>query len=147
MPFSLANPAVLGMIAIAGVAFVVGSWKAGEAWRSTALRHPDRDGGSGSNQRFRFATVRLGLNGHRPLTYRNCVNVTLSEAGVRFSVWGPFGLGHPPLLIGRDVVMTSESTFTPMGDAARLILENEAELIVYGAAGKAVLRSFSDLAV
>jgi hypothetical protein len=147
MPSSLANPAVLGMIAIAGVAFVMGSWKAGEGWRSTALRHPDRGGDSNSVQRFRFATVRLGLDGHRPLTYRNCVNVTLSDAGVRLTVWGPFGLGHPPLLIGWDVVMTAESTFTPMGDAARLILDNEAELIVYGAAGKAVLRSFNDLAV
>jgi hypothetical protein len=147
MPLSLANPVVLGMIAIAGVAFVVGSWKAGEAWRSTALRHPDRGGDSGSSQRFRFATVTLRLDGHRPLTYRNCVNVSLSDAGIRLTVWGPFGLGHPALLIGWDVVMTSESTFTPMGDAARLVLDNGAELMVYGAPGKAVLRSFSDLAV
>lgn len=143
----LTSPAVLGMLAIAGVAFVLGSWKTGEGWRSVALRYPMRGRKTVVESRFRFASLQLAIGDTRPMNYRNCVTIELDDLGIHFSVWGPFQIGHPPFHLPWEAVVGCDETFTPLGDTARLQLGNDVVLQIHGPAGRAVLGSLSDPAV
>lgn len=49
---------------------------------------------SAEGERFRFQSAQLGW-----VSYNNCVNVTVSPAGLRLSVLAPFRFGHRPISV------------------------------------------------
>ena len=66
-------------------------------WGALARCYPDEASSEGI--RFRFQSVQFGW-----VTYNNCVNVTVSPAGLRFSVFAPFRIGHRPICVPwRDI--------------------------------------------
>lgn len=139
MPIQLTGRPVVLMLVFAGVAIVWGSWTAGAAWRSMAARYPLPGRRFTPDERFRFVSLRTtnGLLGG--VTYRNCAEVELNERGLQLSMWAPFRMFHPAMLIPWDAVKRWERKFTPWGDAAVIELEDEGGLILYGRAGAAVL--------
>ena len=135
---------MVAMVVFAAVAMVWGSFLAGGAWRAAAARFPVPGRRLPAEEVFRFVTLRMmgGILG--TMVYRNCVRLELNERGLLLSVWGPFGLGHPPMLIPWDAIETCERDFTPWGDAARISIGDRGGLLVHGPAGKAILASLTE---
>jgi hypothetical protein len=139
MPINLTGRMVLMMLAFAGVAIVWGSWTAGAAWRALSSRYRIPGLRFTPDQRFRFVSLRTmdGLIGGA--NYRSCAEVELNERGLLLSMWAPFRLFHPPMLIPWDAVKQWERKLTPWGDAVRLELDEELGLMLYGKVATAVL--------
>ena len=139
MPFNLGGRTLVMMLAFAGVAIVWGSWTAGGAWRALAGRYPVPGRPFTRDERFRFVSLRTmdGLLGGA--NYRNCAEVELNERGLNLSMWAPFRLFHPPMLIPWEAVKKWERKLTPWGDAVVIELEHGGGVILYGRAAAAML--------
>ena len=144
MPINLTGRMVLMMLGFAGVAIVWGSWTAGAAWRALSSRYPISGRRFTPDERFRFVSLRTmdGLLGGA--NYRSCAEVELNERGLLLSMWAPFRLFHPPMLIPWEAVTQWERKLTPWGDAVVIELKNEGGLILYGRAAEAVLATLNN---
>jgi hypothetical protein len=80
---------------IATIAFVGG-------WRRLAERFPDRPSIGGD--KYAFQSVQLSLLG----SYSNCVNVTVSDAGLQLVPMILFRWFHPPIMTPWAVISTCE---------------------------------------
>lgn len=84
----------------------VGLMSLAGGWHRLAsrFRAPSRTEG----ERFRFATVYI-RSGRLPVSYVNCLFVTVSPAGVRLSVLSLLRFLHPPLFVPWSAVSTVQS--------------------------------------
>jgi hypothetical protein len=73
------------------------------------------------------------------VSYKSCVELELNERGMLLTLWAPLRLFHPPMLIPWNAVKQWERKLTPWGDAARLELDDDLGLLVYGKAATALL--------
>jgi hypothetical protein len=139
MPINLGGRAIVMMLMFAGIAIVFGSWSAGNAWRALAARYPVPGRRFAPDERFRFVSLRTmnGLLGG--VSYKSCVELELNERGMLLTLWAPLRLFHPPMLIPWNAVKQWERKLTPWGDAARLELDDDLGLLVYGKAATALL--------
>ena len=140
MSFHLSVPAIVAMVAFAGVSIFIGSFMAGAGgWRAAAGRFPARNPAPPATARFRFVSLRMSGGVLGTAAYQNVVILELSDRGIGLSLLTPFRLFHPPMLIPWNAIESCEQHFTPWGDAARVTLHGGGGFSVAGAAAKALL--------
>lgn len=75
----------------------------GGGWHRLATRFRTSDRPRGATYRFASVYIRAGA---LPVSYANCVMVTVNPSGVRLAVFFPFRFMHPPLFIPWSAVET-----------------------------------------
>jgi len=85
---------------ITGLLAILGGW----ASLATYFRAEGRVEG----ERFRFVSGSMGIR-FLPVSYGNCLFVTVNEAGFRLSIFFPFRILSPPLFIPWKSVASVES--------------------------------------
>lgn len=140
MPFQFGVPTLALMAGFVVVALVFSALTMGSGgWRAAAGRFGTSAQMPESAERFRFASIALSGGVLGLGTYKNIVTVGLSEAGIWLSLWGPFALGHRPLLIPWDEVAECRDVPAAWGKRALVILRDGDGFQAIGAPAEALL--------
>jgi hypothetical protein len=130
------------------VLFFVGSWIAlwiaismllsfMSGWRSLARQFHSSVPPSGD--RFRFATGSLG-RGFFPVSYSNCLTLTVGGEGIHLAVFFPFRPFHPPLFIPSAMIESAvEKRSLFFGYTRIRIRDHWPSLTIYGRAGRRIV--------
>jgi hypothetical protein len=113
-------------------------------WPTLAQRF--RATGSPAGQMFFFASGSM-RTGFLPIGYRNCLTVTVGEAGVRIRMLFLLRVMHAPLLIpwsAIDLVTRQAGAFGRKG-AVIAIRDFDRRLVLYGKAAEKVATTFDKL--
>ncbi|CTQ51514.1 hypothetical protein LP7551_00026 [Roseibium album] len=102
-------------------------------WAELARQYPAR--GPATGRTFAMRSARFGLLG----SYRNCLTVTLSLAGIHMQPMIVFRMGHPPLLIPWTAIVSLSRRDVMFSPAARLKVKDAEtggvkEITFYGGA-------------
>lgn len=108
-------------------------------WWRLASRFPAADSIQGEH--FRFVSGSMG-SGFVPVSYGNCLFVTINENGFRVSILFLFRFLSPPLFISwAKVESVAEKQFLFMRYTAIRIRDNWPIISFYGKAGKHILEA------
>lgn len=104
------------ILMIVAISFVLG---VNGGWASLAKKFRARDAVRG--ERFRFVSGQMGAS-FMPVWYRNCLSVTVNEAGFGLSIFFLSRLFSPPLFIpwGDVESVTTKQTFLSSSTAIRI---------------------------
>jgi len=118
-------------LAVTGLlAFVSGWFSLATRWRAQ---------GSASGERFRMRSATLGAK-FLPVSYGNCLTVTVSEQGLGLSIFLLFRLLSPPLFIPwSEISSVSEGRFLFFRHVVVQPTSHWSRIKLYGAVGSKVL--------
>ena len=109
-------------------------------WSSLATRFRSNQAVQG--ERFRFASASLGARWF-PVTYGNCLFVTVAPSGFGLSVLVLFRLMSPPLFIPwSEVESATEGRFLFKRFTALRVVGHWSHVKVYGRVGQALLEAY-----
>jgi hypothetical protein len=115
---------------------VTGVLAHGSGWATLAERFRSDDSVQG--ERFRFASGSMGRR-WVPVSYSNCLFVTVTPTGLRLSVFLPFRFLSPPLWIAwTDVESVSQKRILLMRVTTLVLREAWPRVSLRGAAGTAI---------
>ena len=110
------------------------SWKGG--WGELAEKFPDRP--QPVAEKFRVASLGLG-NGWFPVSYSNCLSVSVGSEGFGLSLWLPFRAFHPNLFIPwRAVERCGAERFWLMNRTAVYLTAPSTRMLFDGRVGRAL---------
>ena len=124
---------VLTWLAVAGLLAALSGW--------SSLATQFRASQPVEGERFRFASASIGAR-WLPVSYGNCLFVTVAPAGLRLSILFPFRFMSPPLYIPwSNVESVEEGRFLFMPFVAIRLVGHWSRIKLYGRLGQQVLRA------
>jgi len=110
-------------------------------WRSLASRFAFR--GPVEGEQFRFASAAMGYL-RFPVSYSNCLSVTVAPTGLRISIFPLFRPFGAPIFIPRaEIESVTESRFLFMRSTVIRVRGHWGATQMYGSAGAKILRAYS----
>jgi hypothetical protein len=127
---------VLMWVTICALLSIIGGW--------LELARQYQSHNTSAGQKYYLVSGSLGWP-FFPVSYGNCLSVTVSHTGIGLSVLFPFRVAHPPLLIPWLAVASAESRRFLFFDRTVIALRDSSrQLTIHGKAGKAILQEYSE---
>jgi hypothetical protein len=124
----------IAMVAMGIAVLMLLSFMSG--WRSLARQF--RSSVPPSGDRFRFATGSLGSR-FFPVSYSNCLTLTVGGGGIHLAVLSPFRPFHPPLFIPSAMIESVVEKRSLFGHTRIRIRDHWPSLTIYGRAARRIV--------